>query len=142
MTDEEPLPKQVLVLRADLKMRKGKMVAQGAHAAMKVFFDRIPDEVREKGWPEGFSRITIPIEINRHMFDWMFGIFTKVCCRVESEDELLALYEQAQGAGLPCCLITDAGKTEFHGVPTNTAVCIGPAMPEDIDPITRHLKLL
>jgi len=31
--------KQVIVLRKDLQMRKGKMIAQGAHASMKVFFD-------------------------------------------------------------------------------------------------------
>lgn len=40
-------PKQVIVMRTDLKMRKGKMIAQGAHASMKVFFDAmLPD--REK----------------------------------------------------------------------------------------------
>lgn len=34
-------PKQVIIIRTDTepKMRKGKMIAQGAHASMKVFFD-------------------------------------------------------------------------------------------------------
>ena len=38
--------KQVIVLRKDLNMRKGKMVAQGAHASMKVFFDRFHSSTR------------------------------------------------------------------------------------------------
>ena len=33
-------PKQWIVMRTDLKMRKGKMIAQGAHASMKVLLDR------------------------------------------------------------------------------------------------------
>ena len=31
--------KQVIVIRKDLNMRKGKMIAQGAHASMKVILD-------------------------------------------------------------------------------------------------------
>lgn len=139
---EEPLPKQVLVLRTDLKMRKGKMVSQGAHSSGKIFFDTIDREVLERGWPDGFSRVKLTIEVDKPMFLWLAGIFTKVCCRVESEEELLEVYERARAADLPCCLITDAGRTEFHGVPTNTAVAVGPAMPEDVDRITGHLKLL
>jgi peptidyl-tRNA hydrolase, PTH2 family len=142
VTDEQPIPKQVLVVRTDLKMRKGKTVSQGAHASGKVFFDTIPREELERGWPEGFSRIKLTIEVDKSMFLWLAGIFTKVCCRVDSEEELLEIYERAKAAGLPCCLITDAGRTEFHGVPTNTAVSVGPAMPEEIDPITGNLKLL
>ena len=38
-------------------------------------------------------------------------------------------------------LCVDAGRTEFHGVPTATCCAIGPDWPERIDPITGHLKL-
>ena len=40
--------KQVIVLRKDLNMRKGKMVVQGSHASMKVFFDMIINKSVEK----------------------------------------------------------------------------------------------
>jgi peptidyl-tRNA hydrolase, PTH2 family len=142
MKAEAELPKQVLVIRRDLKMRRGKEVSQGAHASGKVFFDTIDREVLERGWPDGFSRIKLTIEVDKSMFLWLAGIFKKVCCQVRSEEGLLEIYERAKGAGLPCCLITDQGRTEFHGVPTHTAVCIGPALPEEIDPITGDLKLL
>ena len=41
MSDEAPKQaKQVIVMRKDLGMRKGKMIAQGAHASLKVLTDR------------------------------------------------------------------------------------------------------
>ena len=43
---------------------------------------------------------------------------------------------------IPCSIIRDSGFTEFNGVPTLTAVAIGPDYPEVIDPLTKHLKLL
>jgi PTH2 family peptidyl-tRNA hydrolase len=137
MSEKQPdEPKQVIVMRTDLKMRKGKMIAQGAHASMKVFFDRAHIKSYLGGRCELVSGLTW------QMRDWVEGIFTKVCLRVESEAELDAIYERALAAGLPAALIVDAGKTEFNGVPTKTCCAIGPAMPEEIDPITGHLKLL
>ena len=122
-------PKQVLVVRTDLQMRKGKMVSQGAHASGKVFFDTIPREALEVAFPEGFERVRLTIEVDRSMFMWLAGIFTKICCRVDSEAELLEIYEKAKAAGLPCSLIEDRGLTEFGGVPTKTCCSVGPAPP-------------
>lgn len=138
---EGPMPKQVIVVRRDLKMRKGKLIAQAAHASNKVFFDTIPQALLDGTPPEGNERMRLPIEVDRAGFLWIAGIFTKICCKAESEEQLLDIYEKAKAAGLPCCLITDVGKTEFHLVPTHTAVSIGPAMPEDVDPITGDLDL-
>ena len=74
--------------------------------------------------------------------EWLSGSFTKVCLSCDSEQELLDLHAKAKAAGILCSLIKDAGKTEFGGVPTYTAIAIGPDYPENIDPITGHLKLL
>jgi len=126
--------KQVIVLRKDLNMRKGKMVAQGAHASMKAIFDR--GRIRN---PD--SNVFV-VEMTPEMKAWMMGIFTKVCVSVNSEEELLNIHKQAEDAGLICSLIQDAGLTEFDGVPTYTAVAVGPAKREDVDKITGHLKLL
>ena len=73
---------------------------------------------------------------------WLTGSFAKVCCRVDSEEQLLEIYEKAQEAGLEVHLITDSGKTEFHGVPTNTCLAIGPDDADKIDLISGHLQLL
>jgi PTH2 family peptidyl-tRNA hydrolase len=128
--------KQVIVLRKDLKMRKGKMVSQGAHSSGKVFFDRGKIET----FGDGNKYLVIPLTDD--MVTWVDNIFTKVCCGVDSEDELLELYAKAKLLGLPCSLIQDIGLTEFDGVPTYTAISIGPAKNEEVDLITGHLKLL
>ena len=120
-------PKQVIVMRRDLGMRRGKEIARGAHASMIWLALRI----RQPG-----SFFT---EAERR---WQEGAFTKVCVRVESEEELLAVVQKAQEAGVLVQLCVDAGRTEFHGVPTPTCCAVGPDFPERIDPITGHLKLL
>lgn len=118
-------PKQVLVYRRDLKMRKGKIAAQCAHASMAVFFRR----------DEGpLDRVEVPLD--GPMAAWAKGRFAKVVLSVETEPELLKIAELAEARGLPCALITDAGKTEFKGQPTRTTVAIGPAAAEEIDAIT------
>lgn len=119
-------PKQVIVLRKDLNMRKGKMVAQGAHASMAV----ILEEQLKSHYP------------TPAIAEWLNGSFTKICVSVSSEDELVQLYTEAKARGIPCSLIKDSGFTEFNGVPTLTAVAIGPDYPEVIDPLTKHLPLL
>ena len=73
--------------------------------------------------------------------DWINGIFTKIAVYVESEEELLALEVKAREAGLPVGLIQDNGLTEFKGIPTHTALGIGPANAEAINSITGHLPL-
>jgi PTH2 family peptidyl-tRNA hydrolase len=133
----DPTPKQVIVMRTDLSMRKGKMIAQGAHASLKVFLDLLKwgDRVEGPPWPAS-------LEVDVPTYAWMTESFTKICVGVDSEAELLRVYEEAKAWWLPCALIEDNGLTEFHGVVTKTCCAIGPAWPSDIDPITGSLKLL
>jgi len=124
--------KQVIVMRKDLGMRKGKMIAQGAHASMKVLIDRasLTDDA-----------LVIPLDAATR--EWLVsGRFTKVCVSVDSESQLDMVVEQARAAGLPCAVIVDSGKTEFHGVPTKTCCAVGPAWADAVDAITGGLALL
>jgi PTH2 family peptidyl-tRNA hydrolase len=125
--------KQVIVLRKDLNMRKGKMIAQGAHASMAT----VLNSMFKNG--DSWELKLLPDEA---MSDWLMGKFTKICVSVESEEELMEIYQSALDAGLRAAIITDAGLTEFNGVPTKTAVCIGPNWAKEIDTVTKHLKLL
>lgn len=117
-------------------MRKGKIAAQAAHAAMAVILDMMK---REEGRRE--TTLSLSVEKDSALDKWLNVRFKKVCCYVESEQELLDVYNEARKAKLPCSIITDAGLTEFGGVPTKTCIAIGPDYPERIDPITGHLKL-
>jgi PTH2 family peptidyl-tRNA hydrolase len=123
--------KQTIVLRKDLNMRKGKMVAQGAHASMRA--------VLQVGRQEGDNYV---IPLDDRLEPWLTGRFRKICVSVNSEAELLALYEKAQAAGLIAALIRDAGLTEFGGVPTYTALAVGPDRADRVDEITGGLPLL
>jgi peptidyl-tRNA hydrolase, PTH2 family len=123
--------KQVIVLRKDLNMRKGKMVAQGAHASMRA----VLKDARREG-----DFLMIPLDPRNE--PWLCGRFKKICASVNTEAELLELYERATAAGLITALIQDAGLTEFGGVPTYTAIAIGPDEADKVDVFTRHLPLL
>jgi PTH2 family peptidyl-tRNA hydrolase len=54
----------------------------------------------------------------------------------------MSVYNNAITAGLQVHLITDSGKTEFHGQPTRTCLAIGPDESSKIDAVTGHLELL
>ena len=130
---------QVIVIRKDLSMRKGKMCAQASHASMKVILDSM---VISPSLLPGIHEKTLFIQENTALIDWLEGKFTKICVSVDSESELLDIYNKAFNSKLPCSLIRDAGLTEFGGVPTLTCCAIGPAWSAEIDSITGHLKLL
>jgi len=138
--------KQVIILRKDLNMRKGKMVAQGSHASMKVILDLMKSEMLMTSTSDYYADEvevrTLSLPNESALKDWINGIFTKVCVSVDSEEELIGIYETAKSMGIPCSMIVDAGLTEFGGVPTKTAVAIGPDWEDKINEVTGHLKLL
>lgn len=107
-------------MRKDLKMRRGKEIAQGSHASMAFLLKKYDFDI---------------------LNEWLESGQTKICLQISSEEELLELYKQAIDAGLLANYITDAGRTEFNGIPTKTCLAIGPNKSEDIDKITKHLKL-
>lgn len=123
--------KQVIVMRKDLNMRKGKLVAQGAHASLGAILQQMKRED---------DKLVLDLNDQR-LAPWVTGRFKKICVYVNTEQELLDIYEAANAAGLIASLIVDAGLTEFNGVPTKTAVAVGPDQEDKIDSICKHLPL-
>ena len=138
--------KQVIVVRKDLNMRKGKMCAQVAHASMKVLLDKMDFEdvslVHPPTVNPRFTKLSMIMSKSSCLYEWLHGAFTKIVVYVDSEEELLEIKQKAEDAYILCALVTDAGRTEFHGEATNTVVAIGPGESGKIDKITGHLKLL
>lgn len=132
-------PKQVIVVRKDLNMRKGKIAAQVAHASMKVLLDKMG---RVDSHVDGYVELLLLVEKGGPMDKWLNHRFTKVVVSVDSEEELKDIFNKAQTASIPSSFIIDAGLTEFGGVPTATCCAIGPHNAEEIDLICGHLKLL
>jgi len=114
--------KQVIVVRTDIKMSKGKVAAQAGHAAVSAA------EYARKNRPEWWS-------------PWIGEGQCKIAVKAKSERELLELERKARNAGLPAALIVDRGLTEL---PPETVTClgIGPAPSDKVDIITGKLSLL
>ena len=127
--------KEFMVDGKKVTPRKGKFVAQGAHACLKAILDST-HEVNVSG------QLSKHLHLDGALLDWINGRFTKICLSIDTEEELLAVYNKAKEKGLMCSLITDAGLTEFNGTPTITCCAIGPAWSDEIDEITSKLSPL
>ena len=111
--------KQVIIIRMDLKMSKGKAIAQACHASLGAY--RKAGSMKRKLWEiEGEKKVVL---------------------RAESLEELLKLKQEAEKAKLPAYLVIDAGLTELPKG-TVTALAIGPDKEGRIDKITGKLKAL
>jgi len=125
--------KQVIVVRTDLNMRKGKMCSQVAHASMKFLIDNNEAERGDE----------IIVKLSPDEACWLLsGSFTKIVAGVDSEEALENLIFQANMADVEVHSIIDSGKTEFDGHPTLTCAAFGPCNAKELDKITGNLKLI
>jgi PTH2 family peptidyl-tRNA hydrolase len=114
--------KQAFVVREDLKLSKGKLSAQVAHAAVSCAIKAEKNK-------------------NKYFSDWFSEGQKKVVLKVDDLDSLLKIFKEAKSVGLVTELIKDAGLTEIPPG-TITVLGIGPAPEDEIDKIVGHLKLL
>jgi PTH2 family peptidyl-tRNA hydrolase len=131
---EQRPTKQVIVIRRDLRMRRGKEIAQGAHASMAWLRQRVMPHLTPAG-------VADRVPFNEAERAWLEGSLRKVTVKVGSEAGLLAVYEKALEAGVLVHLITDRGLTEFGGIPTRTCLAVGPDYDDRVDPVTGDLEL-
>lgn len=111
--------KQAIILRKDLRMSKGKLCSQSAHASVAAFLKSRKRD-KEKWIKEGMKKIVL---------------------KISSLRELKKFYKHAKKEKLPCELIVDRGLTQVKPG-TITALGIGPTSDKKIDKITKKLKLL
>lgn len=135
--------KQVIVMRRDLNMRKGKAGAQAAHASEAFITRQMQSQaealIRQISDPH--QTIDVTVRVSRVSLEWMLNSFAKVVLKVNDLAELMQIRDNAIRAGLEVNLIVDSGRTEFHGEATPTCIAIGPDYVDRIDPITKHLEL-
>lgn len=114
-----PEYKQVILVRADLKLPKGKLAAQVGHACVETVLRS--DKSIVKAWHDQGMR--------------------KIVLKVKDSKEMRKYMQLAKDADIVTALITDAGKTVV-AIGTETCCGIGPAEEDDIDAITSELKML
>lgn len=129
--------KQVIVVRKDLKMRAGKAMAQACHASTAILLNEMSYDINNKK-----THLELTIKNEDPLAIWLEDKFTKVVVSVDDLQELYDVYNAAKRAKLRTVMITDAGLTEFNGIPTETCIAIGPNFATEIDKITGSLKLL
>ena len=114
--------KIALIFRADLtEMTRGKSEIQAAHAGMEHAL-KVNDADRQL------------------LLAYMATGQTKVGMEVDSEAHLRKIGDRAAARGVPCTLITDAGRTVFDG-PTVTCVMVGPMNKTDNNALTRGARM-
>ncbi len=111
--------KQCIIIRVDLGMSRGKIAAQAAHASLAAY-EKTPLSARVAWKNEGQKKVVL---------------------KAGNLNELLSLHREAEKAGLPTALITDAGLTQLEPG-TVTALGVGPAPSGELDRIFGKLKLL
>lgn len=111
--------KQVMVVRNDLKMGKGKIAAQCCHGSLGAYKKTNPEKILK----------------------WENEAYAKVVCKVNSLEELLELKKQAIINKVSYYIVVDAGRTQVP-TSTTTVLALGPDEDEILDKITGDLKLL
>ena len=111
--------KQVIVVRQDLQLPKGKLAAQVAHASVTCY-----------------SKAGI-LKRNK----WLKLGMKKIVLKVKDVKELKKLHQCARDRGLVTAMIADAGKTVVEAG-TITCLGIGPDEESAIDEITGDLQML
>jgi PTH2 family peptidyl-tRNA hydrolase len=111
--------KQVIIVRKDLKLSKGKMASQVSHASVEAVL-RSDKKIVSKWRDTGMKKVVV---------------------ECADKKELFSLKMQAEQAGIVSALIADAGRTEVEPG-TETCLAIGPDSEEKIDKISCKLKMV
>ena len=135
--------KMMIVMRRDLKMRKGKIAAQAGHACIDAILMALSKEGRLNDFETTNDGIALrdTDKPTTPLSDWFKYGCAKICVYVDSEEELMNIADKAKEKGIIAAVITDAGMTEFHGVPTKTCLAVEPLPAEVADELTGNLPL-
>jgi PTH2 family peptidyl-tRNA hydrolase len=121
--------RQVIIMRTDLDMPVGKMIAQGAHASEGASLKQL-------------ARLQVmDMELWENLSEWKSNGKTKIVVGIDSEEKLLNLVLKATGLGINAYVVTDNAKTHFDK-PTITCACLGVDTKENLDKVTKRLRLL
>lgn len=116
--------RMLFFVRTDLGMNKGKIAAQVGHAVQYLVYSQCMGVV------------------TADFLNWISDDSTKICLKVNSEEELIKYFNLAKELEVSTTLVKDKGYTYFNGIETYTVVGWGPLKKETHEQYTKELKLL
>ena len=111
--------KQVILVREDLKLPKGKLAIQVAHASLDAAM-KSDKEIVDKWKAQGGKKVALKVADDKELFKYM---------------------SMLENEGIKVALIKDAGHTVVEPG-TITCLGVGPNFEEKIDKITGKLKMV
>ena len=131
-------PKQVIVVRRDLKLKRASIAALVAKASAEFFLDNNESSRNDK----------LSVKLTPQESEWLMSGSTRIVLGVTSENALRSVLMKAEIAGLSCYPVSANSSTsreegDLGDIMEETlAVAIGPDDSDKIDQITGNLKLL
>ena len=120
--------KMMIVMRRDLKMRKGKIAAQAGHACVDAVLMALKNEARldELEMTAEGMMLRQTDKPRTPLSDWFGYGCAKICVYVDSEQALLEIAQKARERGILASVITDAGLLKHrinHFLPSLFFIC-------------------
>lgn len=123
--------RQIIIMRTDLEMSVGKMIAQGAHASEGATIKQ----------QQNLQDTRMSMDLYEKLQTWRNTGKTKIVVGISSEEKLMNLVKKAEELGINAYVVLDEGRTEFNE-PTITCACLGVDTKENLDKVTKRLRLL
>ena len=143
------MTKQVIVVNKGLNMSKGKMAAQVAHASeaflLKQFLNGTGTKTNKSDAVGRLNGYILQIPVDLDTYEWITSSYTKVVLEAYNEAEMQKVVDKAIKNGMienkDYFKIIDNGYTEFNNEKTWTCIGFRPMKEDDIDKITKRLRL-
>lgn len=93
--------RQVIIVRKDLNMGKGKVCAQVAHASMSFLTWMFRDNCNQWISNDGSTYYSSELTFDKDLYEqWINGAYTKTVCEAKNKNHLLKAITIAESLGL------------------------------------------
>lgn len=134
--------KMWILVRKDLNMRKGKMIAQSGHGVLEGLFGDVMNSLATAlDQNPDAEHVTAKLEMQATIIKWWTTGQTKITIGAKSEQDLFDTQKAVNDRGIRAIIIQDNGLTEFKGK-TYTVCVLGPCRPSQVKDITDKFDLL
>ena len=122
--------KQVIVVRKDLKLKRGKVASLVAEATMQFILDN-----NESDRPD-----ELHVKLSQQEIRWLDGSFTRDVVGIDSHDALCNLVLRAELNGMNVYSVFDRSSKKLDEISQLLCVAFGPDEEDQISQVIGNLK--